>query len=173
MPPTSMKNMRKHRRGQSFAEYALILVLVALVAVLVLGLIGLASSRGYGVIAGSLGAKQGSDSSPNGGWYLYFEPNQPAQCGTYLTDSILYGEFHTNIDLKYLSFSTDTGFVTSGIVLDPHAGDTVAADLHDINYHVSMGTPDNTKCPHSIVVQSDPAHGGLTIVYPVELKDWS
>ncbi len=161
------------RRGQGLVEYALVLALVALVAILAIGLLGLANARGYGVVAGALGAQRAKDVSPNGDWYLYFDPDQLPRCGRLDNDTVLFGKFYSDVEPKYLTVSTDNGFVTTGIDLDTEAGVHVGADVYDYTNHLSIGTPDNTKCPHSLVMQSDKAHGGLIIVYPVEIRDWT
>jgi Flp pilus assembly pilin Flp len=44
--------------GQGLGEYALILALVAIAVIVIVGLLGQAVQRGYGVIGAVLGAKQ-------------------------------------------------------------------------------------------------------------------
>src|SRR5689334_20680410 len=68
---------RRSHPGQGLPEYAIVIALVALVCIVILGIVGLAATRNYGLVAGALGAKKEVQGSQN---YAYFD-NNPPQCG--------------------------------------------------------------------------------------------
>src|SRR5258708_6511423 len=88
--------MRRYQSGQGLTEYAIIIALVALVAIVALGLISLAARRGLGIVGGALGANH----EERGSTYIWFESNQPPQCGYLPSQDAtgLYVQFYTNIN---------------------------------------------------------------------------
>jgi Flp pilus assembly pilin Flp len=160
------KKLRRKRSavGQGLGEYALILALVAIAVIVIVGLLGQAVQRGYGVIGAVLGVKQETAG------VLSFDPNWLPQCGRVVGQGTgFYTEILTPItDLSQITASTDTGFIFG---LEPIAG--------GFKIYQKL-TPGDTEelglCPHGLVIQvsktySGPERGAIA-TYPVLVKNW-
>ncbi len=159
-----MNKFKRLQRGQGLPEYALLMVLVAIAATIILGVVGLAASRLYGILGGSIGAKNsgvivGSD-------FIYFDPSQLPRCGAYSGTIQLYGQLwvNPNLPVSEIQISTDQSFAIS---LNPNS----TPNLYNIQQTISTAT-NNSACPHSIVVQTSKAYGGRTLFFPIEIRDW-
>ncbi len=158
---------RQLQRGQGLAEYAIVILLVAIVAVLVLGLLGLAVTRVYGLIGGALGSKKEADT------HIYFDPDQLPRCGIYGGHTILYGQLYV------IGISSNPAEVRSAVTVSTDT--TFTIDLNENNPSIGLwniqkdfgAVSDDGLCPRSIVVQTSKEYGGETLFYPVEIRDWS
>ena len=158
-----MKNFRDRQRGQGMPQYALILALVALVAIVVLALLSLAISRNYGLLAGVFGTRKDVQDTPN---HVYFDTNPP-QCGITAGHKELYMQFFTDIE-PYLTATTENG--TIPLTMTANSGYTPDSGIG--NWYIEADLPDNVPCPLAVVIQSDPAHGGITVVWNVLQQNW-
>src|SRR5258706_9426789 len=148
--------------GQGLIEYALILALVALVSIAVLVLVSLATQRAMGLACGALGCKKEVRTAQN---YVYFDDSKP-RCGVASGQLVLYAQFFTDITtVGDWSGTTDTG-----IPLEFHGNVSPPAGIGKLD--ISNTLPAGSTCPVSIVLQSSPARGGLTVAYPVIHHDW-
>jgi hypothetical protein len=158
-----MRKISSGQRGQGLPEYAIILGLVALASAIVLGLLGLALSRQYGLVAGVLGTRKDVQTSPN---HVYFDTNPP-QCGLTGGQKELYMQFFTDI-APYLTATTENGKIPLEIksngVHPPESGIG--------NWYIEADLDPSVPCPLSVVIQSDKAHGGVTVVWNVLQKNW-
>ena len=159
---------KKSQRGQGLPEYALIIALVAIVGIVILGVVGLAATRNFGLIAGALGAKK-DVYQPTADYYIYFNEagdNNPPECGKSSGNTLLYAQITSNIDPAYLSATTENANI----------GVTVATNTSAVapigNLLISSVLPADTPCPLSLVIQSDKAHGGLTVAWSILQKDF-
>src|SRR5258706_10958475 len=159
-----MRKSSRRQPGQGLSEYAVILGLVALASIIVLGLIGLAISRQYGLVAGILGTRKDVQGSPN---HVYFDTNPP-QCGTYDGQKTLYMQFFSDIDKLYLSASTENG----NIPLEIEENGSPPPGSGTGNLRINSDLPANVPCPLAVVIQSDKDHAGVTVVWNVLQKDW-
>ena len=162
-----MRKISHWQRGQGLSEYAVILGLVALVAALVLGLLGLAISRQYGLVAGVLGTRKDVDAAQ---YKIIFDQNAP-QCGW--SDSaipggeyVLYMQFTSDVPIPSLSATTENSQIPLEITENPGAGPGIG------NMYINYDMPPGMPCPLSVVIQSDQAHGGRTVVWNVLHKDF-
>src|SRR5258708_35124802 len=91
----------RFERGQGAPEYGLVIALVAIVSVVVLGVLGLAVTRQYGLLGGALGVRKDIQTPKN---FIFFDNDKP-QCG--ISDGVkgLYAQFFSDIDKQYLTVS--------------------------------------------------------------------
>jgi Flp pilus assembly pilin Flp len=158
------RGSRKSQKGQGLTEYAIIIALVAIVCVIILGLVGLAVNRNYGLVAGALGAKKEIRSAQ---YYVYFD-NNPPQCGFIGGTSTrgFYAQFFSDIlNPNEFTIATDTGFVPT--LIDNSGGGPGIG-----NWKIQMPLPDGMPCPTSLVIQTPKAKGGDTVAYTVLQKDF-
>jgi Flp pilus assembly pilin Flp len=168
----SKKPNRRAQNGQGLVEYALIIVLVALVAIIILSLLGMAISRGLGIVAAALGAKHNSTVASGSAVEI-----QQAEChivplnstqgglcpgGDWCGKTVLriLGMTSPNIALSDLNISTDRGFA-----------DTITTNNGTPNsflYQKIIADPaDSSACPLSVVVQSQSAK--VTSLMPIQV----
>jgi Flp pilus assembly pilin Flp len=164
------RGSRKSRKGQGLVEYAVIIALVAIVCVIILGLVGLAVTRNYGLIAGALGAKKDVKGAQN---YVRFDlDTNPPKCGTILSGGHagqrkFYAQFNSDFDFtndNSFTAATDTGLIPLIITNHPPYG----TDAWTINNTLNPDDP----CPTSVVIQLPKSKGGGTAAYPVLHEDW-
>lgn len=168
---------KSKERGQGLVEYALLLALVAVVAMVSLAIIGLVNSRSYGQVAAVLGAQRMlGDSNSH---YLHF--NNPPRCGyLHITGQPsqgigLYAQGTTDVPFSELAATTENNLpldITSNAGITGAGGVGFKAYLQIVQ-PPPAGDHDLSKCPHSIVIQSSPAYGGMTILAPVIVEDWN
>src|SRR5260221_10307793 len=158
-----MRKLSHWQRGQGLPEYAMILGAVALVSIVVLGLVALAVSRQYGLLAAVFGTRKDVHDTLN---YVYFD-NNPPQCGYVPGDGKreLYMQFFTDIE-PYLTATTENGNIPLSIT--PNGSPT----LGEGDWLIEADIPVDLPCPLAVVIQSDPAHGGITVVWNVLQQDW-
>jgi Flp pilus assembly pilin Flp len=153
------KKLRRKRSaaGQGLGEYALILALVAIAVIVIIGLVGQAVQRGYGVIGAVLGAKH----EVAGELTFTYLP----QCGRVVDQGTgFYAEISTSVPMDELTVSTDTGF---------NYGLTPIAGGYKIYVKLTPGdTEELDLCPRGLVVQTSKAYGGAIATYPVLIKNW-
>lgn len=148
---------KRLRRGQGLVEYAIIIALVALVVIVIITLVGFATKRGFGVIAGALGATHNETT----GTGTHIEITD-AHCWTYvgLNQTGVYVRGLSNLDPSLLTGSTDTGWFSVANVGD--------SGPRSFKYQPLIGTgTDFGKCPRSVVIQ---APDGTTAVAPLVLE---
>ncbi len=157
-------HLQRRQQGQGLPEYAMILGAVALISIVVLGLVALAVSRQYGLLAAVFGTRKDVQDTPN---HVYFDTNPP-QCG-YVgppdNKRELYMQLFTDIE-PYLTATTENGnipltFTANG---SPSPGEG--------NWWIEADIPADVPCPLAVVIQSDPAHGGITVVWNVLQQDF-
>jgi hypothetical protein len=165
---------KRPRDGQGLVEYAIVISLVAVVSIVILGLVGLAVSRSYGLIAGVLGAKKeiGSGTTAN---HVYFDGDTP-QCGMAAGTLMFRADFFSDIpwnsgDINnVLTMATDNGLtpvITQNTTIPPGQESVFG------NFHLNINPiPPGASCPNSIIIQTPKSMGGQTLVYPVLHKDW-
>lgn len=167
------RNLKRSRNGQGLVEYAIVISLVAIVSIVILGLLGLAVSRSYGLIAGALGAKKeiGSAAVQN---HVYFDADVP-QCGTFGGELGFRAHFFSDIPYNggainnVLTVTTDNGLVPiieQNLSIPPGGEGTYG------NYSISLILPPGVSCPNSIVIQTPKELGGQTLAYTVLHQDW-
>jgi len=155
---STKKNIMKRKlRGQGLVEYALILVLVTIAAVVILGAIGLAVQRLFGVGLGVLGGSRNVQTSQQ---YIYFDSSWLPTCQFVSGQGTgLYTEFYTDIPISEITVSTDKGFVLTV---------STAGAYHYIAQPLLTSLNDTSICPLSIVIQSSKKYGGVIAVAPVK-----
>ena len=161
-------NLKKVQRGQGLPEYALIIALVALVAVVILGIVGLAATRNFGLVAGALGVRKDAY-QPSADFYIYFNEagdNNPPQCGKLSADTVLYAQMTTNIDPSNLTVATENANINVRLAENVGAVSPIG------NLLVQATLPPDTPCPVSLVIQSDKAHGGITVAWNILQQDF-
>ena len=153
------KKIGKRNSGQALVEYVLILALVAVVVIAILGLVGFAIQRNFGIIAAVFGAKKEETGVITFSYY--------PRCGHITGQGTgLYAVIITNIPSTDLTVSTDTGFIT---VLTPTAGGYAIQPLFT---PPGQDIDDTSLCPHGLVVQASQAYGGTSALYPVTIQSW-
>lgn len=161
-----MRRLSRWQRGQGMPEYAMILAAVALVSIVVLGLLGLALSRQYGLVAGVLGTRKDVQTSPN---HVYFDTNPP-QCGIDNSPAgdgkvHLFMQFFTDIK-PYLTATTENPNIPMEMVENESPPSGIG------NWYIDTTLDANVLCPLAVIIQSDKAHGGVTVVWNVLHQDW-
>jgi Flp pilus assembly pilin Flp len=144
---------RRHKNGQALVEYALILALVAIVAIVGISVLGRATQRSIGTVAGELGAEGAGDlngeqiSIDQADCWVVTSSNQTGIFVTFTTNAPLTGiKGSTTADRSASGPVSSYGALPGGGVYQPVLSSTVAsADL----------------CPQSVVLQSE--KGALAI----------
>ncbi len=148
--------------GQALVEYALVLVLVALVAIVILWVVGRAANKSYGLVCGVFGCKKEYEG------VLTFNGGYPPRCGYVESQGTgLYFEIivdNTVIGPGDFTVSTDQGDIL---------GVEAIAGGYKVFQPLAFGVRDDSLCPHSIIIQTSKSTGGLTVVSPVLIQDWS
>src|SRR5258708_34107145 len=138
----------RFERGQGAPEYGLVIALVALVSVVMLGVLGLAATRQYGLLGGALGVRKDIQTPKN---FIYFDNDKP-QCGSAGVARGLYAQFFSDIDQQYLTVSTDFASVVPTISVN----DTIPPGATGIgNYILEFPITHDTPCPTALTIQSN------------------
>lgn len=148
----SPQSMRHRERGQGFVEYALVLVIVALVVIVIVGLLGMALQRSYGVVAGLLGAKHNTE---------HVIEIVTAQCIAIQSENLtgLWVIGNTTEDVSKLTGSTEQAVGTgmTGLESPVETNGPNGFKFHPLLAH----TADLSVCPKSVVIQA--ANGAIAV----------
>jgi len=131
--------IRRRQRGQSAAEYVLLLGLVAIVVIVILFGVGLGAQRIYGLIGGVFGIHYGTQGK-------HIVEITSAQCISVasIRQTGLWVVGNTDEDIADLTGSTELGL------------SEVSANGSGFLYHpmIDSTSADTTKCPESVVIQA-------------------
>lgn len=148
-----MQHAKSPQKGQSIAEYVLLLALVAIVAVAILFGVGLATQRIYGLIEGAFGVHFDTHDK-------HIVEITSAQCISVASihQTGLWVVGNTDEDIADLTGSTEFGL------------SEVSANGSGFLYHpmIDANAADVTKCPESVVIQAK--DGAIAIVPLVKVS---
>lgn len=174
--------IRPRAKAQGLVEYAIILALVALVSIVILGLVGMAANRNFGLICSIFGCK----SESLGGKVLAIDRSVTEGsvellpfCAFYgsMNTTLVYASIYTNLPPANVFVDFETGERLSLQLADPKdlgGYDTRFGGMPDVHRYKAVKNMDGDqldKCPKAIVVQSPT--DGITLVAPMSQRCYS
>jgi hypothetical protein len=181
---------RKSRaRGQGLVEYAIIIALVALASIVVLAFVSMAINRDFGILCGVFQCRRQHDDGKTVLWFDTSFAGAPV-CSFYPRDAdspgasnqtMLYAPFYSSFPISQLSAADERGDALAISEVDSvrlgtgaqENGKTYEGTVNRYAVTIMYGDGDlRAQCPKSIVVQTVPAAGNITIVAPVTAATW-